>query len=111
MGDEEKDRLLREIHAYTRAIAASALRDQAKEVIDDYEKALVYSKLDGTKTDERIHDLTGVPRRTITDWVKLFVENGLAIAFGRSERALFTLEELRIDVATLKKEREKRGGK
>jgi hypothetical protein len=107
MNQDDRDRMLLEMHAYARALAASAMSGRAKKVIDDYQKALVYSSLNG-KTDEEMHRITKVPRRTITDWVKLFVKNDLAPAEGRLERALFSLEELDIDLAALKKEWEKR---
>jgi predicted HTH transcriptional regulator len=108
MNQDDRDRMLLEMHAYARALAASAISGRAKKVIDDYQKALVYCSLNGAKTDEETHRTTNVPRRTITDWVKLFVKNDLAIAEGKLERALFSLEELDIDLAALKKEWEKR---
>jgi predicted HTH transcriptional regulator len=111
MNQEERDRILLEMCTYARVMAASAVGPRAKKLIDDYQKALVYSNLDGTKTDEEMHTTTGVPRRTITDWVKLFVKNDLAIAEGKSERGLFSLEELDIDLAALKKEWEKKEAK
>jgi hypothetical protein len=114
MEPEEKDRLLIELHAFARLTAATLANTRAKKVIDDYQKALVYTTLDGEKSDYQISDITGVPRRTVTDWVKGFVKNNLAIGLGeagkkeRLERALFTLEELDIDLNLLKKEWEKK---
>ncbi len=114
MDDKEKDRLLIELHAFARTTAATLVSSRAKKVIDDYQKALVYANLDGAKSDYQISDITGVPRRTVTDWVKAFVENNLAIGLGeagkkeRFERALYTLEELDLDLNSLKKEWEKK---
>ncbi len=80
----------------------------AKKVFDDYERVLVYSKLDGLKSDYQLADITRVPRRTVTRWVEEFVHNGLAIESGKYEKALFTLEELNVDVPTLKRGWEKK---
>lgn len=114
MDEKEKDRLLIELRAYARIIAASLVSTKAKKVIDDYQKAQVYAILDGEKSDYQISDATGVLRRTVTNWVKEFVKNNLAIGSGeagkkeRLERALFTLEELEIDLNLLKREWEKK---
>ena len=111
MNQEEKDQLLRELHVYARAVAANAVQGRAKKVFDDYEKALVYSKLDGTKSDYQLAAITKVPRRTVTRWVEEFVNNGLAVESGKYEKAIFTLEELNVDSVSLKKEWEKKGAK
>lgn len=114
MDEKEKGRVLLELHAFARTTAATSVSPRAKRVIDNYQKALVYTNLDGARSDYQISDLTGVPRRTVTDWVKEFVKNNLAIGLGeagkkgRLERALYTLEELDIDLNSLKKEWEKK---
>ncbi|MEN3047187.1 MAG: hypothetical protein ABDH63_00165 [Candidatus Caldarchaeales archaeon] len=96
---------LNQLLVYTRIIAASIVSDNAKKVIDTYEKAVVYNNLDGNRSDLEISKMTGIPRRTVTGWVKKFVENRLAISEGRKERSLFKLEELGINISNLKKNR------
>jgi len=114
MDEKEKDRLLIELHAFAKTAAASSVSPRARKVIDDYQKAQVYANLDGERSDAQISKITGVPRRTVTGWVKEFVKNNLAIGLGeagkkeRLERALFTLDELDIDLNLLKKEWEKK---
>ena len=114
MNEKEKDRLLIELHAFARTTAASSASARAKKVIDDYQKAQVYANLNGERSDSQISKITDVPRRTVTAWVEEFVKNGLAVGLGeagkkeRLERALFTLEELDVDLNLLKKEREKK---
>lgn len=103
--------MLRELHVYARAVAANAVQGRAEKVFDDYDKVLVYSKLDGTKSDYQLADITSVPRRTVTRWVEEFVSNGLAVESGRYEKAIFTLADLNIDSVSLKKEWEKRDKK
>jgi hypothetical protein len=81
-------------------------RTNASKFLDTYEKALVYSKMDGIITQVKLEQLSGVPRRTISDWMIVFVESGLAAPpddYYRNYRALFTPRELSIEIAALKK--------
>ncbi|MEM2154614.1 MAG: hypothetical protein QXY76_06850 [Nitrososphaeria archaeon] len=99
---------LDEILIYLRAIAAETFKEKAKIVIDSYERALVYSLLNGSRSQNKIEDEVGVPRRTISDWIASFVENGLVAPptpYRKFHKALFTLKELDIDVSKLKKKR------
>ncbi|MFQ5909412.1 MAG: hypothetical protein ACE5IJ_01670 [Thermoplasmata archaeon] len=98
---------LAELLPYVRAMAASMGRERAQSIIDSHEKALAYSHMEVGRTDTDIANSIGVPRRTVTGWVGAFVANGLAVREGRSTRALFTLEELGINIGTLKKKRKK----
>jgi DNA-binding transcriptional ArsR family regulator len=102
----ETERLLNDIRAYLRISAAAALRATAKSVIDTYEKALVYSKLDGKITQIKIEADTEVPQPTISIWLTGLVQAGLVAPpdqYNNSHRALFTLQELGIELGTLKK--------
>jgi len=102
----ETERLLNDIRAYLRISAASASRATAKSVLDTYEKALVYSKLDGKITQIKIQTDTKVPQPTISIWLAGFVQAGMASPpdqYNPSHKALFTLQELGIDLETLKK--------
>lgn len=103
----KKEILLAQLLPYVRIIAASLVSDAAKKVIDSYQKAQVYNSLNGTTSDEEISKAIGVPRRTITSWADSFVKNRLAVREDRKEKALFSLEELGIDINTLKKLEEK----
>lgn len=107
-GSGTENDLLVDLVAYARVIAASAVTERAQGLIDSYEKAQAYVHLDGEKTDTDISRQIKVPRRTVTDWVSKFVSHGLAVRRGRSERALFTLEELGINVGALKRKRKKK---
>ncbi|MFI5449452.1 MAG: helix-turn-helix domain-containing protein [Candidatus Bathyarchaeia archaeon] len=110
MDEKDKSRLLIELHAFARITAASSASIHAKKVIDNYHKAQVYVTLNGERSDYEISDMTGVPRRTVTRWVEEFVKHGFAVSLGeagkkgRLERALFTLEELDLELNLLKKE-------
>jgi len=102
----ETERLLNDIRAYLRISAAAASRTAAKSVIDTYEKALVYSKLDGKITQIKIEADTKVPQPTISIWLSGLVQAGLVAPpdqYNNSHRALFTLQELGIELGTLKK--------
>lgn len=109
----ETERLLNDIRAYLRISAAAASKAIAAKVLDTYEKALVYSKLDGKTSQRKIEADTQVPQKTISNWSTVFVEAGLASppdSYNQNYRALFTLQELGIELATLKK-RAQRGAK
>jgi hypothetical protein len=102
----ETERLLNDIRAYLRISAGAASRATAKSVLDTYEKALVYSKLDGKITQTKIEADTKVPQATISDWLTRLVQAGLVAPpdlYNTSHKALFTLQELGIELGTLKK--------
>jgi len=86
--------------------AAAASRPIASKVIDTQEKAIVYSKLDGKTSQQKISDVTKVAQKTISNWDEEFVRAGLAMPpdeYYPSHRALFSLAELDINVSVLKK--------
>jgi hypothetical protein len=102
----ETEKLLNDIRAYLRLSAAVASRTNASSVVDTYEKALVFSKLDGKITQTKIAADTGVPQPTISIWLTGFVQAGLVAPpdqYNSSHRALFTLQELGIELGTLKR--------
>jgi hypothetical protein len=104
--DADNAVILNDIRAYTKIAAISSSRLAAKRVFDSYEKALVYSKMDGKTSTYKISDATGVPQRTVATWVDDFVRAILASTpdqIHSSHRALFSLSELSIDLSTLKK--------
>lgn len=101
-------RLLNDIRTYLRISAANALREIASKIIDSKEKAIIYAKIDGGTSQTKLAEVTKVPQRTIADWCIAFADVGLASEpneYFKSHRALFTLRELGIDVAKLKKGR------
>jgi len=66
--------------------------------------------LDGKTSQSKIDSATGVAQTTISDWLAIFVKEGLASPpdeYYPSHRALFTLQELGIDLAALKKRTKK----
>jgi hypothetical protein len=102
----ETERLLNDIRAYLRISAAAALRVVAKTSLDIYEKALVYSNLDGKTSQTKIETDTKVPQTTISVWLAGFVQAGLTSPpdqYNSSHKALFTLQELGIDLGMLKR--------
>ena len=104
--DEALLRGIRDIRAYTRITAARSLRETAGRLIDTHEKALVFSKLDGSTTQPKLEEITGVPQATISRWLGEFTEAGIVALPDetyKSHRALFTVQELGIDSPTLKK--------
>ncbi len=112
---DETIELLQDIRAYTRSRAAASSKEVASKIIasskevaskiiDTREKAEVYERLDGKRTHKEISRLIGVPRKTVTNWVREFVVSGLAVNLpGSNDRALFTLAELNISVRSLKR--------
>lgn len=106
----ETEKILNDIRAYLRINAAAALRPVAATVIDSQEKAKVYEKLSEGKTQPMIEAETGIPQRTISDWVGKFTEAGLVTPPNEHERvyrALFTLRELGINTAGLRTRKKK----
>lgn len=102
----ETGKLLSDIRAYLRISAAAALRVYATKILDTYEKALIYSKLDGKTSQKKIEQVSGVPQTTISSWLPTFIQAGLVSPpdeYNESHRALFTLQELGIDLTTLKR--------
>lgn len=102
----ETDRILNDICTYLRITAAAASRNIAAKVLDIQEKALVYSKMDGKTAQTKIASLTGIPQMTISDWVNEFVSAGLTSPpneYFTAHKALFTLQEIGISIANLKR--------
>lgn len=102
----ETDRILNDIRAYLRVTAAVASRPNAARVIDSQEKAAVYGKLDGNTPQAKIEQMTKVPNQTISRWLIEFVQEGLVTPpneYYKSHKALYTLQELGIDLAVLKR--------
>jgi hypothetical protein len=98
--------LLIDIRAYLRITAASSLREIAAQVIDNYEKAVVFGRLDGNTPQQKLQELTKTPQTTVSRWVQDFTEAGIVAPpdeIYKNHRALFTLRELGIDSAALKK--------
>lgn len=105
--DGEIREMVAELVAYVRVIAASKASEKAQSLIDIHEKAKAYTLMDGKRTDTDIAKSIHVPRRTVTEWEGKFVASGLAVRVGRSQRALFTLEDLGINLRSLKKKYKK----
>jgi transposase len=78
----------------------------ATTVIDIYEKAVVYGALNGETTQTKIEQTFKISQATISGWLASFVQAGLCTQpneFYKNYRALFTLQELGINPADLKK--------
>ncbi len=106
---DKTEALLGDIRGYLRAMAAMAIRPMAGRVLDTYEKALLFSKLDGNTPQLKLQELIKVPQPTISIWMGKFMEAGIVSPpndIYRNYRAMFTLQELGINIGTLKK----RGG-
>ncbi|MCW4004985.1 MAG: hypothetical protein NWF04_00090 [Candidatus Bathyarchaeota archaeon] len=106
----ETDKILNDIRTYLRITAAIASRTIAKSTVDTLEKAQVYERLNEDKSQQKIQEETGVPQKTISNWVTKFIEAGLV---DHKNKALFTLRELGINICELtsrekKKENTKR---
>ena len=106
---DKTEALLGDIRGYLKIMAATALRPMAGRVLDAYEKALLFSKLDGNTPQLKLQELTKVPQPTISIWMGKFMEAGIVSPpndIYRNYRAMFTLQELGVSIGTLKK----RGG-
>lgn len=106
--------LMSDIRAYLRINAANSSKLAALDLLTSYEKALVYTRLDGKTSTYKISEATGVPQRTVASWAEDFAKGGIATVPNElyaSHRALFTLTELSIDIASLKKRERKKDSK
>lgn len=104
------ERLLFEILAYLRASAASTMKPRAEQILNDYRKAIVYKSLNGNRSQPKVSKLTGVPQPTISRYAKEFVRARLASPpseFYPNYRALFTLDEVGINLGELKRKEAK----
>ena len=93
--------------SYLRIIAAASVKSRASEVLDKREKAMAYSKMDGSTSQAKIASTIGVPAKTISNWADDFVRHHLAVApskYNSSHKALFSLEDLDIEISGLKKQ-------
>ena len=98
--------ILNDIRTYQRITAAAASRATAVRVFDSWEKAAAYSRMDGKTSTYQIADSLQLPQRTVASWADDFVRAMLASPpddFHKSHRALFSLGELSVDLAQLKK--------
>ena len=106
-GASESDRILNDIRTYMRINAVQSFKSVAVDVIDSYEKAVVYQMLSqGNVTQAKIEQTTGVSQSTLSGWFGSFVTAGLCSEpnqFYEGYKALFTLQELGIDSSALKK--------
>jgi hypothetical protein len=103
--------ILTDIRSYLRTTAAASSRSAAQRVIDSQEKAVAYSKMDGKTSTYAIADATGVPPRTVANWAEDFVHAGLTSPPGElfpSHRALFSLNELSVNLTILKARKKKK---
>ncbi len=104
--DTDMIAILNDIRSYTRMSAAASSKPTASKILDSYEKALVYTKLDGKTSQQKISDSTSVPQKTVSNWADEFVKMNLAAPpdeFNPSHKALFSLSELSIELSALKK--------
>lgn len=102
----ETDKILYDIRTYLRMAASAAAKQTAGTVLNTQEKAMVYSKMDGKTSQQKISGSTGVPQKTISNWADEFVEFRLAMPpdeYYSSHRALFSLAELGINLEALGK--------
>jgi hypothetical protein len=103
---DETDSILNEIRIYLRISAAQVMKPIATTTLDSYEKALVFSKLDGKLSQTQIESETKMPIQTIGRWLNSFVSGGIVVSpteFNPGYKALFTLQELGINLSELKK--------
>ncbi len=103
---DKTEAILGDIRSYLRSMAATAKQSVAERVLDTYEKALLFSKLDGNTPQLRLQELTKIPQPTISIWMGKFMEAGIVSPpneIYRNYRALFTLQELGINIGTLRK--------
>ena len=98
-------KILGEIRDYLRILAASAVKERAVRVLDSHDKAVIYEMLDGMTSILDIRESTRIAKSTISDWLQVYVYEGLASPpneFHRNNKAFFTLAELGISLRRLK---------
>jgi hypothetical protein len=106
--DDKTLQLLTDIRSYLRITAAAASKNAAERTIDSQEKAMAYSKMDGRTSTYQIAEGLKVPQRTVANWAEIFVSSGLASPpneLYQSHRALFSLNELSLNISDLKNRR------
>jgi hypothetical protein len=102
----ESNRMLNDIRAYLRLSAAASAKISASAIIDSYEKGLIYEKLDGQTTQVKLEQITKIPISTINRWLDSFLQGRIITPpdeYYSSYRALFTLQELGIQLDALKR--------
>ena len=102
----DTNKILNDIRAYLRISGAVASRTVATRLIDSHEKATVFQRLDGNTPQSKIEQTEGIPNQTISRWLGDFVKEGLVTPpneYSKNYRALFTLQELGIDLSKLPK--------
>lgn len=102
--------LVQEILVYIRASSAATLRPIASNVLGTHTRASIYRYADGRTPQTKIAGLVGITQPVVSDYLREFVSAGLASPPGKLDpchRALFTLDELGIDVEKLKSEHQK----
>jgi DNA-binding transcriptional ArsR family regulator len=105
-GPEKTLIVLGDIRTYLRITAANAVRSSAAQIIDIYEKAVVFGKLDGNTPQQKLQEITKIPQATISRWISDFTEAGIVAPpdeIYKNHRALFSLREIGIDSAALKR--------
>ncbi len=105
-GSEKTLIVLGDIRTYLRITAANAVRSSAAQIIDIYEKAVVFSKLDGNTSQQKLQEITKIPQATISRWISDFTEAEIVAPpdeIYKNHRALFSLREIGIDSAALKR--------
>ena len=103
--DDSVKKLLADLLTYARAGSALSAKQRANEVIDTLEKAKIYKSLDGLTTHDEIADLTNNPRETVRNWIREFSGYGIVSQpneFYSHHKALFSLDDLGIDLDTLR---------
>ena len=109
----EIESILNEIRIYLRINAVQAMKPIAVKMFDSYEKALVYSKLDGINSQKKIEADSKIIQQTISNWTNGFVSAGLVAPpneYCKGYKALFTLQELGINISELKKRPSRKSG-
>jgi len=104
------DKMNMEKLIYLRIIAAASMRIVAEKIINTYRKAIVYKNLNGKNSHEQVSKITKVPRRTVSSYIEEFVSLGLVVRaseLSKYDKALFTLEELQIDIDFMKNSEKK----
>lgn len=110
--EEGNREILNDIRSYLRITAAAASRATANRIIDSWEKASVYARMDGKTSTYKIAEALGLPQRTVAGWADDFVRANLASPpdeFHQSHRALFSPSELLIEISQLKRKKKGQG--
>lgn len=90
----EQIEVLKDIRKWLRFIGVSELDRSLHTILDTEDKKRVYDMADGDTSQTNIIDKTGVPRSTVSDWLREWKKIGIVEKNGSKYEHLIGLEHI-----------------